>query len=71
MKIDSSLEQDAIAAVRTLESEHSINKVDVVIANAGTSASLGPVASITTAQVLNNVTVNSLGSVLHTFEYFL
>ncbi|TVY58406.1 Norsolorinic acid ketoreductase [Lachnellula cervina] len=56
VKIDSSLEQDAIAAVRILESEHSINKVDVVIANAGTSASLGPVASITTAQVLNNVT---------------
>ncbi|TVY28474.1 Norsolorinic acid ketoreductase [Lachnellula hyalina] len=61
VKIDSSLEQDAIAAVRTLESEHSISKIDVVIANAGTSASLGPVASITAEQVLDNMTVNSLG----------
>ncbi|TVY17139.1 Norsolorinic acid ketoreductase [Lachnellula arida] len=56
VKIDSSLEQDAIAAVRTLESEHNIHKIDVVIANAGTSASLGPVASITAEQVLHNVT---------------
>jgi len=71
VKIDSSLEQDAIAAVRTLESEHSISKIDVVIANAGTSASLGPVASITAEQVLDNVTVNSLGSILHTSKYFL
>ncbi|TVY43673.1 Norsolorinic acid ketoreductase [Lachnellula subtilissima] len=68
VKIDSRLEQDAIAAVRTLESEHSIRKIDVVIANAGTSASLGPVASITAEQVLDNVTVNSLGRPLFLFQ---
>lgn len=62
VKINSNLEDDAAAAVEILKSNHGVTKIDTVIANAGTSATLGPVASITAEQVLNNVQVNGLGS---------
>jgi len=61
VKIDSSLENDAAAAVEILGSKHDITKIDTVIANAGIPGTLGPVVSITADEVLNNVRVNSLG----------
>jgi norsolorinic acid ketoreductase len=61
VKIDSNLENDAAAAVETLKLNHGVTKIDTVVANAGTSATLGPVASTTAEQVLNHVRTNSLG----------
>ncbi|KAH8672127.1 aflatoxin biosynthesis ketoreductase-like protein nor-1 [Tricladium varicosporioides] len=59
--IDSSLENDAAAAVKTLESKYGIARIDTIIANASSPATLAPIASITAEEVLNHVKVNSLG----------
>ncbi len=63
VKIDSSSETDAAAAVKTLASQ-GITKVDVVIANAGISHSYDPVATLKLADLKDHVTVNTYGPVL-------
>ncbi|MCJ1310430.1 hypothetical protein MMC25_004094 [Agyrium rufum] len=64
VKIDSESTDDALKAVETLKSEHGIQKVDLVIANAGIAESLDPVADISAEVLLKHVTVNAIGPML-------
>ncbi|KAL9121091.1 MAG: hypothetical protein Q9187_002352 [Circinaria calcarea] len=64
VKIDSSSETDAIAAVETLQSRYGITRLDTVIANAGIGTYYGPAISTTAAQLQEHITVNAIGPLL-------
>lgn len=70
VKIDSGLEKDAATAVETLTTEFGVSKIDTVVANAGASAAVGPVVSVTAEQVLNNIKINGLGKLSLLFASF-
>lgn len=61
VKIDSSTESDAAAAVKLLQSTYNITKVDVVIANAGIVKSYKSVATVSVAEVQEHIAVNAIG----------
>ncbi|MCJ1396574.1 hypothetical protein MMC18_009465 [Xylographa bjoerkii] len=61
VKIDSSSETDAATAMKKLQSVHNINRLDVVIANAGIAGHLKTVAEQTVAELQEHITVNAIG----------
>lgn len=64
VKIDSSSETDASAAVKTLELNHSITKLDVVIANAGICKAIKPVVDLPIQEVQEHLRVNTIGALI-------
>lgn len=63
VKIDSASETDAAIAVRDLESTHNIQKLDVVIANAGHVA-FDKVANARIVDIQAHLSVNTIGPIL-------
>ncbi|KAM0277201.1 hypothetical protein ACHAQH_005984 [Verticillium albo-atrum] len=61
VKLDSSVDADASAAVKQLQTEHGITSLDVVIANAGIAQQGGPVATTTPDSLRDHVNVNTVG----------
>ncbi|KAF5000331.1 hypothetical protein FDECE_11230 [Fusarium decemcellulare] len=64
VQLDSAEEQSAEAAVATLRAQHSIESLDVVIANAGINHSGKPVIDSPVQVVKDHFAVNTLGPVL-------
>ncbi|KIW15504.1 hypothetical protein PV08_05550 [Exophiala spinifera] len=64
VKIDSSSETDAAAAVKQIQDEHKIASLDVVIANAGTSGSIARVEALTPSDLVETFKINAVGPVL-------
>jgi len=64
VKIDSASEPDALAAVKTLQAEHNITVLDVVIANAGISKIYPIVAEVKAEDLREHFNVNVVGVVL-------
>ncbi|KAF2135646.1 uncharacterized protein K452DRAFT_303398 [Aplosporella prunicola CBS 121167] len=62
--IDSSEEKSATAAVHELVSKHSIDHLDIVIANAGIIEDYSPVANLPLNVLKHHVEVNSYGPLL-------
>lgn len=63
VKIDSASTTDAAEAVATLQTEHGITSLDVVIANAGISKLYPPVHEALATDMLEHYTVNVIGPV--------
>ncbi|KAK1143053.1 hypothetical protein N8T08_007117 [Aspergillus melleus] len=63
VKVDSKSPTDPAAAVETLRSEHGIDHLDVVIANAGISQDFSPVHAVPIAVLREHVEVNSYGPI--------
>ncbi|KAJ9609819.1 hypothetical protein H2200_006148 [Cladophialophora chaetospira] len=63
VKIESSSPTDADEAVKTLQREHGITSLDVVIANAGISNNFPPVHEAQAKNMLEHYTVNVIGVV--------
>ncbi|KAM0321989.1 hypothetical protein ACHAQA_009730 [Verticillium albo-atrum] len=63
VKLDSSVETDAAAAVSQLQSEHGITSLDVVIANAGIANSGATVATTTPEAIREHFEVNTIGPI--------
>jgi len=61
VKIDSVLENDAESAVRLLETDHNISKLDVVIANSGIAKHIGSVMETPIAEMRDHFEVNAVG----------
>ncbi|KAF2260273.1 NAD(P)-binding protein [Lojkania enalia] len=61
VKIDSTSDTDAIEAVSTLSTNHGVTKLDVVIANAGSSNIYGDLTTVKPDEVKELVDVNGLG----------
>ncbi|KUJ14229.1 NAD(P)-binding protein [Mollisia scopiformis] len=64
VKIDSASHTDALAAVKELTTVHNINTLDVVIANAGISNTLAPVAIVPLSEIEEHFNVNAIGPFL-------
>lgn len=64
VKIDSGSTTDAAAAIKLLQSEHSITHLDVVIANAGISDSYQPPATVSIDEMKTLINVNAIGSLI-------
>ncbi|KAK7892598.1 hypothetical protein LTR67_007695 [Exophiala xenobiotica] len=64
VKLDSTSETDAMAAVQTLVSECGISKLDIVIANAGVSKYFGSALITPAKEMLDHFTVNTMGPLL-------
>ena len=64
MKIDSSSETDAATAVKDLQSTHDIQKLDVVVANAGHGVAYDHVATARGADLVATLSVNTVGPIL-------
>ena len=65
VKIDSSSETDAAAAISTLQTQHSITHLDIVIANAGIGdANPSPVSTVSLARIHAHWQVNGLAPVI-------
>jgi norsolorinic acid ketoreductase len=64
VKIDSLSETDAHAAVHLLQSEHEVEKLDVVIANAGIAKHASPASEIPIAEMRNHFEVNAIGPLI-------
>lgn len=62
VRIDSASESDALNAVHDLQSDHGIDKLDVVVANAGILATFGDSSQVSSKEILNHVNVNALGT---------
>lgn len=63
VKVDASNETDALQAVKTLATEHDINHIDIVIANAGVSYIWPTVADLKTADLQSHMVPNVFGVV--------
>ena len=63
-KIDSASETDATDAVEALTSEHSITKLDLVIANAGISKYFGKATVTSAKEMLDHFSINTLAPLL-------
>ena len=61
VKIDSASPTDAFDAASTLQTQHGISKIDVVIANAGISKYYGPATTTPLSEVREHYEVNVLG----------
>lgn len=61
MKIDSAIETDPAAAIKTIEIEHGITKLDVVIANSGIIGDAALAAEISPKVVREVFEVNVIG----------
>jgi norsolorinic acid ketoreductase len=61
VKIDSLSETDPQAAVQLLQSEHGIEKLDIVIANAGMAKHAGPAYETPIAEMRDHFEVNTIG----------
>ncbi|KAJ5274024.1 hypothetical protein N7478_009149 [Penicillium angulare] len=64
VKLDSSSEDDACAAVKTFVSEHHIQKLDIVVANAGISAYLGKATVTPVHEIFEHFEVNTVTPLL-------
>lgn len=64
VKIDSQSVTDAGEAVKTLQGEYGITKIDTVIANAGISKHVGPVIDTPISEIRDHFEVNALGVVV-------
>ena len=64
VKIDSAVETDALTAIHTLNSEHSISKLDVVIANAGISSYFGKATVTPAEEMLSHFKINTVAPLL-------
>lgn len=64
VKIDSSSETDAAAAVKQLQDEHKITRLDVVIANAGMSHGVARVEALSPTDLLEVYQVNVVGPIV-------
>lgn len=64
VKLDSQVEDDAKTAVSQLRSEHGIESLDVVIANAGIAHSNASVAETSSAALRDHFDTNAIGPVL-------
>ncbi|GKT44831.1 norsolorinic acid ketoreductase nor1 [Colletotrichum spaethianum] len=64
VKIDSSVESDPASAIATLQKEHNITFLDVVIANAGISHSSESVSNVDIKSTLDHFTVNSVAPLI-------
>jgi len=64
VKIDSSSENDAKAAMETLRNVHKITALDVVIANAGIATIWPLVIDVKASDIAEHVKVNTIGPVL-------
>ncbi|TDZ71626.1 Norsolorinic acid ketoreductase nor1 [Colletotrichum trifolii] len=60
VKIDSAIDSDPAAAISTLQTEHSIAALDVVVANAGIAADVTPAAKLDTELTLDHFRVNAI-----------
>ncbi|KAA8643861.1 SDR family oxidoreductase [Aspergillus tanneri] len=63
VKVDSKSLTDPAAAVQTLQREHGINHLDVVIANAGISEDFSPVHEVPIPVLREHIEVNSYGPI--------
>ncbi|MCJ1448499.1 MAG: hypothetical protein MMC23_009016 [Stictis urceolatum] len=61
ISIDATFPESAHSAIKTLQSEHSISKIDVVIANAGISDYYGPATITPIEEVTRHYNVNVIG----------
>ncbi|KAH6972796.1 hypothetical protein BKA56DRAFT_592832 [Ilyonectria sp. MPI-CAGE-AT-0026] len=64
VKIDSASEADFPTAIETLRSQHGIEKLDLVIANAGISNYFGKATVTPVQQMLDHFTINAVGPLL-------
>lgn len=64
VKLDSSSESDAIEAVKELQSQHSIQKLDVVIANSGVYPPIVPALELSIKTIKDTFNVNTFGPLL-------
>ena len=64
VKIDSSSETDALVAVKQLEAEHSITKLDVVIANAGIAKYFGKATVTPVEEMFEHYKINSVAPLI-------
>lgn len=65
VKIDNTCATDAKAAVKTLQAEHNISKIDTVIANASVqNLVFATLADVDPAQVQEHINVNAVGSLV-------
>ncbi|WYZ45782.1 hypothetical protein EsH8_IX_000007 [Colletotrichum jinshuiense] len=60
VKIDLSVESDPASAIATLQKEHNINSLDIVIANAGISHSSTTVSKVDSKAALEHFAINSI-----------
>ncbi|OQE43135.1 hypothetical protein PENCOP_c003G08279 [Penicillium coprophilum] len=63
VKIDSKSPTDPAAAVETLQTEHGIDQIDVVIANAGICEDLSPISEISVPVIHEHIEVNAYGPI--------
>ena len=63
VKIDSKTSTDPAAAVETLQREHGIDHLDVVIANAGISQDFSPVHGVSIPVLREHIEVNGYGPI--------
>ncbi|KAK1750351.1 hypothetical protein QBC47DRAFT_393954 [Echria macrotheca] len=61
VKYDAAVEQDAFDVAKTLQTDHGINHLDIVVANAGIFKSYPPVKDVKVEQILEHVQVNVFG----------
>jgi norsolorinic acid ketoreductase len=61
VKIESRSESDAPNAVKLVQSEHGIDALDVVVANAGYGSIYGDLSAVQTQEVQDMVDINALG----------
>ena len=54
----------ALSAITTLQTQHAISRIDVVIANAGAILSRGPVATLTPEEIAAHMAINCTAPVL-------
>ncbi|KAJ5374607.1 Short-chain dehydrogenase/reductase SDR [Penicillium concentricum] len=63
VKIDSKSSTDPTAAVETLQTEHGLDHIDVVIANAGICNDLAPIHEVSIPEIREHVDVNVYGPI--------
>ncbi|KAJ5503935.1 Short-chain dehydrogenase/reductase SDR [Penicillium fimorum] len=63
VKIDSKSPTDPAAAVETLQTEHGLDRIDVVIANAGIAKELLPIREASFSAIREHVEVNAYGPI--------
>ena len=63
VKVNASIWQDAFDAVKTLESKHGIDHIDIVIANAGVSYTWPKVSEVKLEDIVAHVEPNAYGMV--------
>lgn len=64
VKLDSAVETDASTAVHSLVSKHNIQKLDLVIANAGISAYFGKAAVTPAKEIIEHFNINTVAPLL-------